>query len=50
MVSTKDENQFQYLAGESQLEETIPIDYMFEMIEENLLRKNLSEDKWSTSQ
>lgn len=50
MMSNEDENQL-CLAGESQMEEeTIPLDYMFDMIEDRLLRKNLSEDKGSTVQ
>lgn len=36
MVSTEDENQFQCLAGECQMEETIILNYMFHMIEDKL--------------
>ena len=45
------ENQYQCLAGESQPEEeSFPVDYMIDMIQEAITRKNLPEDKKSSSQ
>ena len=45
------ENQYQCLAGESQPEEeSFPVDYMIDMIQEAITRKNLPEDKKSPSQ